>query len=329
VKRILKLRTHAIAAFFILTLGASGLLADNLNWGGTYIADWSGFGTSPYTATDTSVTPNQGIQLFCLDFNDEIAPPQSWTASIMQLNSSNVASYAQYGGNYNNLVNALPGANPATDDVSTPYYAGANSTITAGPDSVNLSVSSADYTRYLEAAWLFTEIQSALGAGDGNTALIAQVAAWDLFVNAASQPLLQGDIAGTTGTYAFDDYQTWSGATYMNSGLNSTSSTGGLTFSEAVVVALAAAQNAVVNLDWGPGSYDYGSWSLVTGTPAYTVGYGKPVQEFLSPNAVPDAGAPEPQGAVLLGTVIVILAIRRGWLSPTSLRKTLGFQSRA
>jgi hypothetical protein len=297
------LKTHLLAALAVLTLGSTGLFADTLTWGGTYIADWDGFGTSPYTATDTSATSNQGIQLFCLDFNDEIAPPDQWQANVYALSSSSVTNNAQYGGSYNNLLDtAASAANKTAPQVYPFVFAGDPS----APAGYQVTLTQDPYTRYLEAAWLFTDIESAVSAHpeDVNTDMIAQVAAWDLFVNSSNVGTLTSDIANYGGTpYTFQNY------------LGSTS-VGGLTFEQAVDVALADAQNAVVNNHW-----DGGDWSLVTATPAWVVGYGRPVQEFLTP-------VPEPQSVVLLGTVIAIWVIRRGWLPGAAMRKKFGSASR-
>ena len=319
-KEKLKLKTHVLVALALSMFGSGSLFADNLSWTGPNGINWSGFYTSPYTASDNSVNPAQSIQLFCLDFNDEIAPPFNWTASINSLTSANVSGFAQYGGNYNNLVNAQPGATGA-DDVSGPPFAFTGAT--AGPDTVSMAASSQAYTRYLEAAWLFTDITSAL-PGDPNSSIIAQVAAWDLFVNSSNINTLQSDINGTGGTFSFSNYLTWSGANYNTAGSNSTTTATNLTFAEAVIVALQDAQNAVVNEGFGPGSFDFGSWSIVTATPTFVVDTnGHPAQEFLSPNAVPDApGVPEPQSFVLLGTIIAFLGIRRNGMA--SLGKKLG-----
>ena len=82
------------------------LFADDLTWGGTWTGVWSGFGTSPYTAIDTSLSKNPTI--FCLDFNDEIGPPYAWQANIYSLSQANVTQNAQFGGNYGQGV---PGFN--------------------------------------------------------------------------------------------------------------------------------------------------------------------------------------------------------------------------
>lgn len=317
--------------------------ADNLTWGGTYIADWDGFGTSPYTATDTSLTPHQGIQIFCLDFNDSIAPPTDWAASILTLNQPNVAGTgtyaglyaAQYGGDYNSLLTAAFNnpANPrSAGEKTAPQVSGQatgvvppfafNSDNAGGGYSIDLSPSNdptpsrAAYLRYLEAAWLFTDTLAALPA-DRNTDIIAQVAAWELFVNNSSLSLLTGDVNKYAGSFVFNNYLALApGQTYNTTSSvhkESTPGSAGINFRQAVDAALTAAQTAVVTDGWGPGSYNYGSWSLVTGTPDYVISYGQPVQEFLSPNAIPpdpplkpQSVVPEPKAVLLLATAAAV-----------------------
>lgn len=299
------------------TTGA--LFADNLNWGGTYVANWDNFGTSPYTATDTSSNPSAGITLFCLDFNDEIAPPYSWTASIIPLSQANVTNSgayqntyaAQYGGAYNSLLSAAynnPSVTKAAGETQAPQVSAA---AYDGDGAVNLSGDNA-YTRYLEASWLFSDIEQAVAQNpkDVGTDMIAQAAAWELFVNASNLSTLTGDVKNYGGTYMFNNYLGLpGGSNYTNNTGLVTQSTSGLTFQESVDAALLAAQNAVDTLQWGPGAYNFGSWSIVTGTPDYVVGYGRPVQEFLSPNGLPDSPpthdspVPEPKAIFLLATV--------------------------
>ena len=344
-----------------LLLSLSGAaFADNLTWGGTYVSVWptcagcTEYGTSPYSATNISVSPNQGMKIFCLDFNDEIAPPTNWTASIMTLNQANVAGTgpvlsvkgtctvattcnannnpvvgqyaAQYGGDYNNLLAAAYNNHsiPHGTETSAPYVSGAsagvvppfafNSDNAGGGYSVNLAPSNvsnysqAAYYRYLEAAWLFADTQAAQAAlpSDTNTDIIAQVAAWELFVNYSNLSLLTSDIQKTTGAFVFNNYLTLSSGTYMTNPAVYKQSTASIGFQQAVDAALAAAQTAVITDGWGPGSYNYGSWSIVTATPDYVIDYGVPVQEFLTPNGVPDQGPPipEPKAAFLLATAV-------------------------
>jgi hypothetical protein len=334
-------------SFLIVPLicGSGVLYADNLTWGGTYVQGWQGFGTSPYTATDVSVSPNQGMQIFCLDFNDEIAPPTAWTASIMPLGQpavdgtgASAGQYAaQYGGDYNALLTAafnnksIP--RPASEttapqvsglnagvvipyafngDTATYNSAGHKTTVTVSLTTTNNTADPA-YTRYLEAAWLFENILSAPSGDYNNTDLIDQAAAWDLFVNGSNLPVLSNDIDTTGGTFVFNNYLGLGhGQTYLTTSTVSKQSTSGLSFEQAVDVALNAAQTAVVTDHWGPGSNQFGSWSLVTATPDYVITYGLPVQEFLSPNA-PDPTVPEPMSILLLASAagLVLWTYRR------------------
>src|SRR5579863_10436252 len=124
---------------------AGTAMADNFNWGNTYAQAWQGFGTSPYVAVNT--VTNQPIVIFCLDYNDEIAPPYNWNANVWTLNAQNVQTEAQYGGNYNNLLNTAYGAThpgqTAPNPISGPPYAFV--TDSAGAYSVDLSASSDPY----------------------------------------------------------------------------------------------------------------------------------------------------------------------------------------
>ena len=283
------MKLSAFRLFVFLIVGGS-LFADDLQWGGTYVAVWSGFGTSPYTAINTSDN-NKVLTIFCLDFNDEIAPPIAWTANIRPLTLSNVASFAQFGGSYGQGITAAP-------------FAFQND-LAGNPHFVDLAASSAAYTRYLEASWLFADILQALPLGDINTSVISQVAAWDLFIESKNQAVLAGDIAASNGpgNYTFNNYLY---STNSYSTPPTTQSIAGLQFEEAVDEALNAAQNAVLHENWAGSSY-FGSWSLVTGDPVWAATYGKPVQEFLT-DAPP---VPEPGTVVLLGTLIAAIGLAK------------------
>jgi hypothetical protein len=305
----------------LVVLGAGSLLADDLTWGGTYVADWNGFGTSPYTAIDTSTQTNQTISIYCLDYNDEIAPPFYWTASILSLTAPNVTGTgqyagvyaAQYGGDYNSLVSAAYNqSHPSGETLSQvevqgpPFVFGGDTSPGAGNYAVTINSQDA-YTRYLEAAWLFQDIQSAI-PNDVSTDMIAQVAAWELFVNSSNMSGLTSLVDNYGGAYTFTNYLELSAGTYLTNPSVSTASTSGLTFEQAVDLALTDAQNAVTSQNFAPGSYNFGSWSLVTATPDDVVqDIGRPAQEFLSPNAIPDQPpVPEPGPLVLLATVPVL-----------------------
>ncbi len=209
---------------FVAIAGYAG--ADQMTWYGPNGTNWAGFYTSPYYVDDTSKTPAIRLTLFCLDFNDEIAPPTAWVANIRDLNSDNVTSFAQFGGHYDPNV-----------QVSFPV---------AGYGDA--------YTRYKEAAWLFTQIEAFQAQGDTASMIMYQVAAWELFVDSSHIVTLTNDIG--QGQFRAD-----------------------------VDHALAAAQTAV------NGTFTGAGWSLVTGDLTWVNDSygGKHVQEFLTPIPEPSA----------------------------------------
>lgn len=303
---LLQSRLLALAALFVA--GSCSGLADQFTWGNTYAQAWQGFGTGPYAAINTATLTR--ITIFCLDYNDEIAPPFTWNANVVALNQQNVQNGAQYGGNYNNLLNSAYGVThpgqPAPNQVSGPPFAFQGDS--SGSYSVNLSADNA-YTRYQEAAWLFTEIESVNNVNSNPIAVIAQVAAWELFansshVNAAHTGDLQQKIAATGGTYTFQDNVDPSSSAFQT--------LTGLTFQQAIDEYLLAAQTAVRS-----GSFTASNWSLVTADAGWVEsslgGNGVPAQEFLSPDAPRDvASTPEPGAILLLATAIALtLAAKR------------------
>jgi hypothetical protein len=288
--------TRLLTIFTLSLVAATAVFADELTWGNTYAQAWQGFGTSPYSATDTAT--GKSITLFCLDFNDEIAPPFTWNANFWALNPIDVTHEAQYGGNYNNLLNQAYGPShsglPAPKQVSPFNF----TTDNAGSGfSVDLSLSSAPYSRYVEAAWLFSELQAA--GTQSKLALVAQVAAWDLLVDAGHKSELAADILATNASgniYGFQDL-------LGGSGMPSVS---GLNFRQAVDYMLSAAQQSVVVNK----NFTGAGWSIVTADPGWVEsasGKTIPAQEFLSPNGVPHTyipPVPEPSAVLLLTTVI-------------------------
>jgi hypothetical protein len=297
-------------------LGFAGCsFADDLQWGNYYLNVWSGFGTSPYHAIDTSISPNPTLQIFCLDYNDEIAPPVDWEASIVPLTPANVVDYAQFGGNYQNEMNAAATpANPA------PAFDGTAPFAFQGDAGVTLAASGAAYSRYLEAAWLFANIEAALStpSSDPQADTVLQVAAWLLFVEPQNLGGLEGEIASTGGTWSFTDYLSTANNYATPPTVGPTIS--GLTFQAAVDQALASAQTAVTQDKWASSS-SFGTWDLVTGQPGWVDQYGRPVQEFLTSTGIttePPPSVPEPSAVILLGTVLAIMGFmaRRKLASP-------------
>lgn len=281
---------HVALRLLCFLIAGGCLFADNMQWGGTYLSAWDGFGTSPYTAIDTSDN-NKILTIFCLDFNDEIAPPVDWVASIRPLTPSNVSSFGQFGGSYGMGITGAP-------------FAFTGDTAPNASHSVDLSASPSAYTRYLEAAWLFTNIMAAQPS-DVNSAVISQVAAWDLFVETQNLQHLKSAIEASNNPnslFAFNNY-VYSNDHYTT-GLT-TNTINGLEFEDAVDEALKAAQYAVVDQGWATSGY-MADWNLVTGDPVWTeANVGRPVQEFLT-DAPP---VPEPSAIILLGTVLVALGL--------------------
>jgi hypothetical protein len=264
--------------------------ADDLVWGGKWAGVWSNFGTSPYTAINTTQN-NKVLVIFCLDYNDEIAAPYEWLANIRPLTPANVTNYAQFGGNYGLGI------------TTTPWAFNGDPGVNGG--GVDLSPSAAAYDRYREAAWLFTNIMDAQSHNDLNTMIASQVAAWDLFVEGINANDLKTRIAQTNNPnslYTFNNYE-YSTNNYATApGISSISN---LLFQDAVDEALKAAQKAVLTQNWY-GSAFAPSWDLVTGDPTWSAQYGRPVQEFLTDGP---PSVPEPASILLLCTTVAVMAI--------------------
>ena len=288
-----------VCLFLIL---ASSAFADDLVWGGTWAGVWSGFGTSPYTAIDKSQS-NKTILIFCLDYNDEIAPPGEWLANINPLNQNTTTNLAQFSGNYPNAKIIA-----ATGPLNTPPTFAFQSDAGASGPGVNLAASPAAWDRYREAAWLFTNILDAQKNNDLNSMIISQVAAWDLLVEGGNLGDLSSRIAGTGGSYNFNNYE-YSTNNYATA--PGTQSITNLLFRDAVDAALTAAQTAVTAENWY-GTTFAPTWDVVTGDPNWVNNSygGTPVQEFLTPGPPP---VPEPASVFLLFTVVacVAFAMRR------------------
>ena len=280
----LTFRRHFIPLAWILTATSVPALADDLSFvNSSWTQVWANFGTSPYQAVDKTQS-DQVIHIFCLDFNDEIAPPYDWQANIRPLDQANVTSYTQFGGNYGF------GITPDADNASFAFT----------QDPLGSADWNSAYIRYLEVAWLFSNIEAGVKGLDAQTEIISQVAAWELFVEAKNMPGLQNLIIGTGNSWTFTNYQY--SPNYLTAP-GTLTGTAGLSFEDAVDEALYAAQNAIVH-NWANSQY-FGTWDIVTADPAWVTSYGMPAQEFLTY----DAPVPEPAAVFLFGAVLVGVAI--------------------
>jgi hypothetical protein len=256
---MLKSYTLSCLLLFSFTL-TTALADDDMVWNGVNGTSWSGFYTSPYFATDT--TTGQSLTIFCLDYNHEIAPPTEWHADLNTLSPANQSAYL-YGGSY-------PLINPATTFAFT------------GDGLGTVTTDAQRYLRYVEAAWLFTNLLDGQAVHDTNGMIISQVAAWHLFVDSGHIADLQGRTSGTGGSYQFTNY--------VGGGTTSP-----ISFQQAVDNAIQAAQSAVVTSSWSPGL----DWTVISTDPAWARSQGGLVaQEFLT-------HAPEPAAIVLFGTMLV------------------------
>jgi len=137
-----------------LALAATGTAwADAMHWENPGGPAWNGVYSSPYFATDQS--NNQLMTLYCLDFNDGINPPADWQANLNLLSTSNLSQF-QYGGSYPNASILPP---DFTGDPGDTY-------------GVTMQPGSDPYNRYLEAAWLFTNMIGSQTQSDPNNALV-------------------------------------------------------------------------------------------------------------------------------------------------------------
>jgi hypothetical protein len=261
-------KTSFIVAL-VCSMGTTGAFAaDTLKfvdpgtniWWNSYISVY----VSPYTATD--ITQGKSFSLYCVDFNHDIETNTVWTADVVPLTPA-YASNLYYSGNvpatwgeYN--VNLVSNSGFGTISMSL-----------SGPPS-----NPTPFNRYLEAAYLFTQSQTAqadAAAHPGNAAadLILQqqynIAAWTLFI---SQP--------PENIPAFV------------SAINSSN------YGNAVYNDVQAAQTAVAS-----GAFTGAGWYAVTPDPKTGTNL---TQEFLTYRPVP-----EPAAVLLFGTFVGLLALIR------------------
>jgi hypothetical protein len=266
-----RLLSHGFLGSLALILAAGSARADTMVWQNASGLTWSNVYSSPYYVTDQ--TTNQYLTLFCLDFNHEINPPTQWAANLNLLSPSNLGQF-QYGGSYPNT----PGPAFTGDDPGDGH-------------AVTMQQGSDAYHRYLEAAWLFTNMSGAQAQSDTNDVLVSQVAAWLLFVDQDHLADLISRIQGTTGTFSFADY------------VGSQSLITQLNFRDAVDEAVNASQNAVLG-GWTAGT----DWTVITGDIGWINANhgGQPVQEFLTPTPVAEPASILSTGTFLLGACVLL-----------------------
>ena len=256
---------------FLVAGSVSSALADdqfdvNMQFNGVVnsSATWAGPGetvyVSPYTATDTDNSTS--ITVYCLDWNHNIGFGQDWTADFISLVSTNPDLSNLY--YYNSTTAYQLGQSPSGDTLTS---------VTVDQTEM--------YDRYLEAAWLFTQIQN-LGTPNSTNARTEEelnVAAWTLFLDASP-------VAGGAGTTSLSDF-----AADINTST---------TFPNAVYNDLLNAQAAVLT-----GGYTAPGWYVITPDPKSGDNL---TQEFLAYDPDP---VPEPQAILLFGTLVGILGVTR------------------
>ena len=297
-----------VLLLFLLAAGAA--FGDDLVWTSAGSNVWSIYYVSPYQAQDKSL--GEQLNLFCLDYNHDIAPPNEWNANLNPLvasgNASANLSKFQFGGSYPNV---LP---PGTTNANAFAFQSETYTNNASTVTADLTTS-ASFDRYLEAAWLFTQIENAIAEAASQTPPISQaqlfsieqiyqVAAWRIFADSGpsnqSNNSHLGDlnmrIGQTAGRYTFNNLMGfWVRNDALANGYND--------FQFAVDTVLGSAEIAVKNNNWLPTT----SWDVVTADKDWVQANnsGVPLQEFLTPTP-----APEPAAAVLFGTVLVLIGVK-------------------
>jgi hypothetical protein len=291
-KRITRSKTLGVLAL-LLAGSAGSALADldhvDMVFNGVVntSATWAGPGetvyVSPYTATDTDTNPVTPITIYCLDWNHNIDFGQQWTADFLSLD-------------------------PTNPDASELYYYNSTTAyqLDAGGNLDQVSENSTQmYDRYLEAAWLFTQIQNLgpLGAGNVTAQDELNVAAWTLFLDAS--PVAGSNPAGNTSTteFAADIASTSPGfalAVYYDLQCAIAHVTGGTDTSNGCTKTAGAAD------------FNGAGWYAVTPDPKNSPN--QVTQEFLTddPSFVPNVEpVPEPQAFALFGTLVGILGASR------------------
>jgi hypothetical protein len=185
-------RYYSIVAFAALLIFAPGAFADSMYFTDPGSNVWAGVYVNPYTGKDN--TNGKVLTLYCDDWNTEFSGNPTWNAVIMPLAppTGNAADYAK--------------ANFLFGDTTSVYNFTFDSTQHQIQWAQAVTVNATDiYFRYLEAAYLFGQIQNAIVTDSSTLATQEQelsAAAWSLFVDANNVGTLGGDINKSGSVFA-------------------------------------------------------------------------------------------------------------------------------
>jgi hypothetical protein len=176
-------RYYSIVAFAALLIFAPGAFADSMTFTDPGSNVWAGVYVNPYTGVDN--TNGMVLTLYCDDWNTEFSGNPTWLAAIAPL-----------------VPSAFPTDGPAAYAATNFLFGGITSAYDFTLDATNhIKATEVDFTvlsavayyRYLEAAYLFGQIQNTT---DATTRQQLSAAAWTLFVDGNGDPTHVSQLVG-------------------------------------------------------------------------------------------------------------------------------------